>query len=188
VLCWKYGKKGHISRKCPKIVDGGELNAYARKSYQLKPLLGLVNKDYETFAAFSDPKNFDQLVAKYEDLIKKRRACNNNNDRSKEIIINNTTANETLANNPFSMVISSHSFSNNKIAKKKPLLFDTGSNVNITPDYDDFEQNFIMDLSKRFYPIITGEGRVKAKAFGLSIEYLTGPDGSRRSIRLAHCL
>jgi hypothetical protein len=24
VLCWKCGKKGHISRKCPKIIDGGE--------------------------------------------------------------------------------------------------------------------------------------------------------------------
>jgi hypothetical protein len=188
VLCWKCGKKGHISRRCPKIIDGGELNAYARKSYQPKPPSGLVNKDYGTFAAFFDPKNFDQLVAEYENFMRKWRACNNNNDRGKKIIISNVTASEILVDEFFSMIISSHSFSNNEVARRKSLLFDIGSNVNITPDYGNFKQDSIMDLSKRFYSIITGGGRVKAKAFGLFIEYLTGPDGFRRSVRLAHCL
>jgi hypothetical protein len=188
VLCWKCGIKGHISRRYPKIVDDGELSAYARKNYQLKPLLGLIDKDYGTFAAFSDSKNFDQFVAKYEDFIKKRRACNNNNDRSKKIIINNITASEALANDPFSMFIFSHSFSNNEIARRKPFLFDTGSNVNITPDYNNFEQNFIMNLSKRFYSIITGKRRVKTKAFGLFIEYLIGLDDFSRSVRFAYYL
>jgi hypothetical protein len=188
VLCWKCGKKGHISRRCPKIDDGGELSAYARKSYQPKPPPGLVDEDYGTFAAFSDLENFDQLVAEYEDLMRKRRACDNDNDRGEKIPVSDVTASGVLADGSLSMVISSHSFSNNEVARRKPLLFDTGSNVNITPDYGDFEQASIMDLSKRLYPIITGGGRVKAKAFGLSIEYLTGPDGSRRSVRLAYCL
>jgi hypothetical protein len=125
-------------------------------------------------------------VAKYEDLIRKRRACNNNNDRGKEITINDVTTGEALADNPFSMIISSHSFSNNEIAPKKPLFFDTSSKVNITPDYGNFKQNSIMDLNKRLYSIITGGGRVKAKAFGLFIEYLIRPDGFRRSVRFVH--
>jgi hypothetical protein len=45
-----------------------------------------------------------------------------------------------------------------------------------------------MNLSKRLYFIITGERRVKAKVFSLFIEYLIGPDGFRRSVRLAHYL
>jgi competence protein ComGF len=62
-------------------------------------------------------------VAEYENFMKKRRAYNNNNDRGKEIIVNDITASGALADDSFSMVIFSYSFSNNEITKNKTAPF-----------------------------------------------------------------
>ncbi|KAF7521536.1 hypothetical protein G7054_g12423 [Neopestalotiopsis clavispora] len=71
--------------------------------------------------------------------------------------------------------------------RRPPLLFDTGSDVNITPHADDFQDGTVMDISSRQFRVNTGGGPVFAQRIGQS-KMLVGAHGERVPVIMAKTL
>lgn len=71
---------------------------------------------------------------------------------------------------------------------RKALLFDISSNVNITPNKNNFQEGTVMDVSDRKLKINTGGGPVWALKIGFSTEWVVRPNTERLPIYMAKTL
>lgn len=82
------------------------------------------------------------------------------------------------------MILQTHSIS----GTKNQLLWDSGSNVNITNNPDDLVKGTIKGIEQGRFAINTGAGPVYASAVGTAAWQLTKPDRSRLDLTMSYTL
>lgn len=202
-LCYNCDEYGHIAKDCPKPPKERKNNANNMKSDESKAVPGL--EDYnESFghnmAATihgDDAMNWVQIQQEYDQFMTNKEmqtstaSCPMNDDKVEDVVMSPTTID--LPSNAIAYpYVHVNTTSVNTVfcangQRRPPLLFDTGSDVNITPHADDFQDGTVMDISNRQFRVDTGGGPVFARRIRQS-KMLVGANGERVPVIMAKTL
>ncbi|KAF7515541.1 hypothetical protein G7054_g14528 [Neopestalotiopsis clavispora] len=203
-LCYNCDEYGHIAKDCPKPPKERKNNANNLKSDKSKAVPGL--EDYDKSFGHNmaatiyghDAMKWVQIQQEYDQFMTNKEmqtstaSCPMNNDEVDDVVISPTTID--LPSNAIAYpYVHVNTTSVNTVfcangQRRPPLLFDTGSVVNITPYADDFQDGTVMHISNRQFRVNTGGGPVYAQRIGQSKEMLVGADGEKVPVIMAKTL
>jgi hypothetical protein len=203
-LCYNCDEYGHIAKDCPKPPKERKNNANNVKSDKSKAVPGLEDYD-ESFghnmAATihgDDAMKWVQIQQEYDQFMTNKEmqtstaSCPMNDDEVDDVVISPTTIDVPPDATAYPYVHVNTTSVNTVFCangqRRPPLLFDTGSDVNITPHADDFQDGTVMDISNRQFRVNTGGGPVYAQRIGQSKEMLVGADGEKVPVIMAKTL
>lgn len=202
VRCYNCGCHGHIKKDCQKKAnDKGKTSMVANKKAQsdLGPPEAIADEyckipEYQlsggSYATQVKPQTFDEVVQFYEKEMDRRRRKVSEEDNSLSDKMYRHDDDKEVSNRelPIATVQVTQQILSTAGGDKacERWLFDTGADIDATNNIKNFRPGTIVELRPGQFPIQTGNGTVHAESMGEVWLPLTGPNGSKSTMRLKY--